>query len=320
MIARLTARAGQTVGVMVVMSLVVFALMGAMPGDPIDLMISGNPHLTPADVIRLKAVYGVGQPWPLRWLDWVGQLLQGHLGYSRLFARPVDTILWPAMGHTVLLALTAMGIALGLGLPLGLIAGANAGRRADRLLTLLSYLALSMPTFWLGLMLIAVFSVYLQWLPASGLSSLLSAHDGSLADILTHLALPAATLAVGGIGQYIRHLRAAMIAESRAPYLRTALAKGCSPLRVTLHHHLRNALLPVITIVALETGSLLSGALVTETVFAWPGLGRLSYDAVMGNDYNLALSALLLATFLTLLASIMADLAYGLLDPRTRQP
>ena len=318
MIQRLTFRFVQTVGIMLIMSVLVFVLMSAMPGDPIDLMISGNPHLTPADAVRLKAVYGVGQPWPLRWWDWLGQVVQGHLGYSRLFARPVADILGPAMAHTALLAAAAMGLALIVGLSLGLVAGSRPGRLPDRIITLLSYLFLSVPTFWLGLMLIVVFSVSLRWLPASGMSSLLTAQDGSLGDILRHLALPAVTLAVGGAGQYMRYMRASMIAEGAAPYLRTALAKGCGPWRVTLHHHLRNALLPVVTIIALEAGSLLSGALITETVFAWPGLGRLAYDAVMGNDYNLALSALLLSTFLTLAASILADLAYWVLDPRTR--
>lgn len=319
-IRRLLHRALQTLGVILVMSLTVFALMAAMPGDPIDLMIAGNPHLTPDDVIRLKAVYGVGQAWPLRWLDWIGQVCQGNLGYSRLFARPVGVILLPALGHTLQLAAAAMALALLVGISLGLIAGAHAGRSWDRAISALSYLALSVPTFWLGLMLIAVFSVTLQWLPASGVSGLLSAQDGTWGDFARHLLLPALTLAMGGAGQYIRHMRAAMIAESSAPYLRTARAKGCSPFRVILHHQLHNAILPIVTIVALEAGSLLSGALVTETVFGWPGLGRLSYEAIMGNDYNLALSALLMATLLTLLMSILADLAYGLLDPRIKAP
>jgi len=315
---RILIRVWQTFAVMLVMSVVVFALMGAMPGDPIDMMISGNPHLTPADVIRLKTVYGVGKPWPVRWADWAVQFAQGNLGYSRLFARQVSQIILPALEHTALLAVTAMSLALAVGIPLGIVAGAKPGSRRDRVITFVSYLSLSVPTFWLGLMLIALFSVRLGWLPASGASSLLSPQEGGVWDVGRHLLLPAATLAVGGAGQYIRHMRAAMIAESTAPYLRTARAKGCSPLRVTLNHHLRNALLPIVTIAALEAGALLSGALITETVFAWPGLGRLSYDAVMGNDYNLALTALLLATFLTLAASIIADLAYGLLDPRTR--
>ena len=318
MIWRLFSRLGQGFAVMLIMSVIVFILMGAMPGDPIDLMISSNPHLTAADAVRLKDLYGIGKPWPIRWWDWVGQLLQGQLGYSRLFAREVGSIVIPALGHTALLAAAAMVLAAGIGLPLGIAAGAKPGSLTDRFIVLASYLSLSLPTFWLGLMLVAVFSVWLDWLPASGSTSLLSPFEGSLADRFRHLILPAATLAVGGIGQYVRHMRAAMIAESRAPYLRTARAKGCSPLRVTLNHHVRNAMLPVVTIAALEAGALMSGALVTETVFAWPGLGRLSYEAIMGNDYNLALSALLLATLLTVTASALADLAYGLLDPRTR--
>ena len=299
MIRRLGIRLLQMAAVMLIMSLAVFALMAAMPGDPIDLMIAGNPHLTADDANRLRALYGVGQPWPVRWWDWLGQVIHGQLGYSRLFARPVAQMIWPALGHTAWLGLCAMALALGLGLPLGVAAGAG---QADRIITGLSYLVLSVPTFWLGLMLIALFSVTLGWLPATGEAVL----------------LPAFTLAAGGIGQYIRHMRAAMLTQSPAPYLRTARAKGCGPWRVVLAHQCRNALLPVVTVAALEAGSLLSGAVVTETVFAWPGLGRLTYDAIMGNDYNLALSALLMTTLLTLLASALADLAYGLLDPRIR--
>ena len=317
MIPRLTQRLFQALMVMLVMSVAVHALMGLMPGDPIDLMIAGNPHLTPDDAARLKALYGVGQPWPLRWARWLIQVIQGNLGYSRLFARPVTEIMLPAIGHTLQLAGTALVMALMLGLPLGLLAGARPGSAADRLARLFSYASLSMPTFWLGLMLIAVFSVGLGWLPASGLSAALPGEAIPLFDRLLHLILPAVTLGLGGAGQYLRHMRAAMMAERGQPYLRTALAKGCTPRRVILAHQMRNALLPVVTIAALEAGSLLSGALITETVFAWPGLGRLSYEAVMGNDYNLALSALLLATAVTLVASALADLAYGIIDPRT---
>lgn len=311
-------RALQSILVLLIMSVVVHALMGLMPGDPIDLMIATNPHLTPQDAENLRALYGVGQPWPVRWLRWIVQFLQGNLGYSRLYAQPVSQIIGPAIVHTALLAVAAMLLSMVIGLGAGIAAGAKSGGWFDRLARVGAYGALSLPTFWAGLMLTAVFSVWLGWLPASGMSSALPGEASGILDIAAHLVLPAVTLSIGLSALYMRQMRAAMMAEAQQPYIRTARAKGCSPLRVVLGHQLRNALLPITTIVAMESGSLLSGALVTETIFAWPGLGRLSYNAIMGNDYNLALSALLLATALTLGMSIVADLAYGILDPRTK--
>ncbi len=312
---RILVRLLQSVAVLLAMSFVVYALMGLMPGDPIDLMIAGNPHLGPADAARLKALYGLDRPWAERWLLWLVQVAQGHLGYSRLYAKPVAAVLGPAVLATLELMGTALAGALLLGLPLGLRAAARPGSLFDRAANLLAFASVSLPTFWLGLMLILLFAVRLGWLPAGGMAQV---GGGGAFDRLAHLALPAATLTVASLGQYIRHMRAAMLAEARQDYVRTARAKGCSPRRIALGHQLPNALLPVVTLVALDLGGLVSGALITETVFAWPGMGRLIADAVMGNDFNLALTGLLLATGMTLAGSILADLAYAGLDPRVR--
>lgn len=309
-------RLGQSVLVLLAMSFVVYGLMGLMPGDPIDLMIAGDPRLSAEDAIRLKALYGLDRPWTERWVRWLAQAIQGEFGFSRLYAVPVADAMAPALANTALLMVSALGVSLALALPLGLWAARRPGSIADMLVNLLAFASASVPVFWLGLMLIVLFAVGLGWLPAGGMSTV--GGPGSLSDRLAHLVLPVATLALAGLGQFARHMRAAMIAEAGRDYIRTARAKGCSPLRVLLHHQLRNALLPVVTIIALEIGGLFSGALVTETVFAWPGMGRLIYASVMGNDFNLALSGLLLATAMTLAGSILADLAYGQLDPRVR--
>jgi len=309
-------RLGQSVLVLLAMSFVIYGLMGLMPGDPIDLMIASDPRLTGDDAIRLKALYGLDRPWTERWLRWLAQAVQGEFGYSRLYALPVATTMAPALANTALLMVSSLALSLSIGLPLGLWAARRPGSLADMLVNLLSFASVSVPVFWLGLMLIVLFAVTLGWLPAGGLSTI--GGPSGLSDRLTHLVLPVTTLALVGLGQFARHMRAAMIVESGRDYIRTARAKGCSPLRVLLRHQLRNALLPVVTIVALEIGGLFSGALVTETVFAWPGMGKLIYSAVMGNDFNLALSGLLLATAMTLLGSVLADLAYGQLDPRVR--
>ena len=304
----------QSLAVLVAMSFVVYGLMGLMPGDPIDLMIAGNPHLNAADAVRLKALYGLDRPWTERWLRWLAQVGQGELGYSRLHARPVMAAMIPALVNTAILMASSLLLALVVALPLGILASLRPGSVLDRLVNLVSVASVSLPVFWLGLMLIVVFAVELAWLPAGGMAEVTG--GGRLA----HMILPVATLALSGIGQYARHMRAAMIAEAGHGYIRTARAKGCSPARVVIRHQLRNALIPVTTIVALEVGGLFSGALITETVFAWPGMGRLIYEAVMGNDFNLALSGLLLATAMTLVGSILADIAYVRLDPRVRTP
>lgn len=307
----------QSLIVLLVMSVVVHGLMGLMPGDPIDLMIASDPNLNAADAMRLKALYGLDRPWGERYLAWITQVVQGELGYSRLFAKPVLAIIGPALVNSLTLMLSALGLSLLIAVPLGIVAALRPGRALDHLINAISFASVSLPTFWLGLMLMVVFAVLLGWLPAGGMQSL-SGDSGGLADSLRHMALPVATLAIAGIGQYARHTRAAMLAEAGQDYIRTAKAKGCGPARLVLRHQWRNALLPLITLLGLEFGNLFSGALITETVFGWPGMGKLIADAVMGNDFNLALTALMLATAMTLLGSILADLLMARLDPRIK--
>ncbi|RJO64306.1 MAG: ABC transporter permease, partial [Myxococcales bacterium] len=205
----------------------------------------------------------------------------------------------------------AFALALLIGLPAGMLAGARPRSRLDYAVNALAFAGISIPSFWLGILLIIVFAVLLGVLPAGGV-----AIGGGLAETLRHLALPVATLAVAGIAGHARYMRASMAETLRQDYIRTARAKGAGETRVVLGHALRNALIPVATVIALDFGTLFSGALVTETIFAYPGMGRLIYDAVMGNDFNLALVALLFATLLTLVANLLADVAYVALDPR----
>lgn len=311
----LGARLLQSLLVLLAMSVLVHALMGLMPGDPIDLMIASDPHLTAEDAARLKALYGLDRPWGERYLAWAGQLARGELGYSRLFAKPVLEIIGPALANSAILMLSALTLSLLLAVPLGMWASRRPGGAVDLAINTLSFASVSLPTFWLGLMLMVLFAVRLGWLPAGGMQSL-GQDGGGLADTLRHMVLPVVTLAIAGMGQYARHTRAALIAEAAQDYVRTARAKGCGPARVLWRHQWRNALLPLVTLLGLEFGNLFSGALITETVFGWPGMGKLIADAVMGNDFNLALTALMLATAMTLLGSVLADLAMARLDPR----
>ncbi len=287
---------------LVLLSAVIWLLIGLMPGDPADLAIAADPRLGPEDAARLRALHGLDRPLSERYLAWAGAMLRGEFGYSRLFSQPVTALLWPALGSSLALLGLALGLSAGIGIALGVLAAARP--RLAPAVEALAVLAQSTPSFWLGMLLIILFAVMLGWLPAGG------------AEGAASLVLPVATLTVVNLAAYARHAASAMTEVLALPYVTTARAKGLSTATVLWRHAFPNAALPLLTVAALDAGSLVSGALVTETIFARPGMGKLIYDAIMGNDYNLALLALLLAAAVTMLATLAADLAQRWLDPR----
>jgi len=306
-------RLWQSALVLALMSFVVYSLIGLMPGDPVDLMITADPKITAEDAARLRALYGLDRPVIERYGNWLAAALSGDFGYSRLYARPVMEALVPAMGNTLVLLGLSFALALMIALPAGIAAAYRPYSRTDYAINMTAFAGLSVPPFWLALMLIIVFAVILGVLPAGGMGTI---GAGGIWDNARYLVLPVVALTIASIGGHTRYMRAAMIETLRQDYIRTARATGASEARVVFGHALRNALIPVVTIIALDFGALFSGALITETIFAWPGMGRLIYDAIMGNDFNLALVALLLATVLTLIGNFLADVAYVWLDPR----
>jgi peptide/nickel transport system permease protein len=310
--AYLARRVAEIAAVTLLVSLAVYGLVGLMPGDPIDLMVSADPGLTAADAARLKALQGLDRPLLERWLRWLGGALAGDLGHSRLYSVPVADVLLPRLGSTLALMGSAFAVALLLALPAGIWAAARPGGLADGVIGAATFAGVSVPTFWLALLLILLFAVELRWLPASGQPD----PGAAPAQALRHLVLPVATLALAEAAVLTRFVRAAMLDTLAEPFVRTARAAGAGPARVVLRHALRHAMLPVVTLIALNAGALFSGALVVETVFARLGMGRLIYDAILGSDYNLALAGLMLATVVTLLCNLAADLAYTRLDPR----
>ena len=304
----------QSVLVLVVMSFVIYGLMGLMPGDPIDLMITADPKITSEDAAELRHLYGLDKPITMRYGNWLGAALSGDFGFSRLHARPVLEVLGPALGNTVVLLGLSLVLALVIALPAGIIAATRPYSKLDYAINLVAFAGISVPPFWLALSLIIVFAVILGILPAGGVGALSGA--GGLWDNARYLVLPVSSLTIASIGGHTRYMRAAMIETLRQDYIRTARAKGVSEAGVVLGHALKNALIPVVTIIALDFGYLFSGALITETIFAYPGMGKLIFDSIMGNDFNLALVALLFATLLTLIGNFFADVAYVCLDPR----
>ncbi len=298
--------------VLVAMSFIVFMLIGLMPGDPIDIMIASNPDLTPADGERLKRLYGLDLPLWERYGNWLGGVLSGDLGYSRTYNQPVMDILLHRLGNTVVLLGLSSLVAIAIAIPLGALAATRPQSPADSAINLFCFAGISVPPFWLALVFILLFAVGLGWLPAGGMGS---PEDGVLGR-LEFLVLPVATLTIASLAGYTRFARAAMIEVLRQDYIRTARAKGLSPGRTVFGHGFRNAMLPLTTIIALDFGTLFSGALITETMFGYLGMGKLIYDSILGNDFNLALVGLLLATLVVLIGNFLADIAYAVLDPR----
>ena len=314
----LAGRLAETVVTLVLMSLIVFVLIGLMPGDPVDMMAAGDPRMTPEDVARLRALYGLDKPLLERYGAWAAEALHGNFGYSRSQARPVIEALWPRLGNTLLLAGAAFVLSAAIALPLGMWAAARPRSISDYLINLLSFAGISAPPFWLALLLITLFSVELGWLPAGGMADIRPATswNAALVDQLRHLALPVLTLTLVQLSGYTRFMRGAMIEALRQDYVRTARAKGAPERIVLWHHAFTNALAPVLTILALSFGGLVSGALITETMFSWPGMGKAIYQAILENDYNLALIGLLVATTATIVGNLLADLGYAWVDPR----
>ena len=296
--------------VLLIMSFVIYGLIGLMPGDPIDLMITADPNLTAADQERLRALHGLDRPIVERYGTWLSAALTGDLGYSRVHARPVLEVLLPALANTLWLMGLSFALALAIALPAGIAAALRPRSLVDNAINLLAFAGISVPPFWLAILLIILFAVVLGWLPAGGMG------EGGFGGTLRHLVLPVLTLTLVTVGGIVRFVRAAMMEALRQDYVRTARAKGLAPGRIVIGHVLRNAMIPVVTILALNFGALFSGALITETMFGWLGMGKLIYDGILGNDFNLALVGLLFATLTTLLANLAADVIYGWLDPR----
>lgn len=295
---------------LVLLSLAAWFAMGLMPGDPVSLAVTADPRLTPADLERLRALHGLDRPLWERWLAWAAAVSRGEFGYSRLYARPAAEVLRPALESTLALLGTALGLAAAGGVALGVLAALRP--RWAPAVDAAVLLGQATPAFWLAILLILVFAVELGWLPAGG-----TAEAGG-AEALRFLVLPVVTLAVGNLAAYARHTAAGMGEVLRQPFVTAARARGASEARVAWRHAFPNAAVPVLALAALDAGALVSGAVVTETVFSRPGMGRLLYDAVMGNDYNLALLALLLVAAVTMAATLLADLAQRALDPRLR--
>jgi len=308
----------QTLVVIGLLSFFCYYLMTLMPGDPIDEMIAANPNVTSEDAERLRQLHGLDQPAYKRYWNWATMIASGDLGYSRTYRVPVSEILGKSLLNTFLLAGAALLFSLLVAVPLGVWAALHKGRRVDYVVNLFAFGGISVPSFWIAIVLILVFAVYVPVFPAGGTSSI--SFDmtpwESFVDRARHLVLPVLSLSFLSIGTYVRYTRAAMIEAMSNDYIRTARAKGLPRDRVLIMHGFRNALIPLITIVALSFSTLFSGAIITETVFAYDGVGRLVFLSIQRNDFNVAMVAFMISVSMVLVMNLVADLLYGVADPR----
>ena len=297
-------RLGSVVPTLVGVVTLVFAFLHLLPGDPVEIMLGESA--APADVALLRHDLGLDRPLPVQYVGFLERALHGDLGRSLAFHEPVSELIARRYPATVQLAMAAFVLAVGVGVPAGVLAAVRAGSITDRLVRTAGVIGLCLPGFWLGPLLILAFSIELGWLPVSGRGG------------VTHLILPAATLAVGMASVLLRLTRASMLAALGGDYVRTARAKGLPEWRVLAAHALRNALLPVTTVAGLQAGGLLGGAVLTETIFAWPGLGRLLVQAIEARDYPLVQGCVLVIGTSYLIVNTVTDLLYLAIDPRLR--
>ncbi len=302
-----------TVPVMGVVAVFVFLMLRLAPGDP-AAVIAGD-YATAEDVARIREQLGLNQPIPVQFAKWIGALLQGDLGTSIFTNLPVTTLIAQRLEPTLLLALSTITFAVVVAVPLGTIAAWRAGSLLDRFVMLFSVAGFSVPVFVLGYILIYVLAMGLQWLPVQGYKS--PFEDGVLA-FLRHIALPTMTLSVIFIALIARMTRASVMEVLEEDYIRTARAKGQNELRVLLRHALRNAAVPIVTVIGIGIALLIGGVVVTESVYNIPGLGRLVLDAVLARDYPIIQGLILFFSFVYILINLLIDLSYTLLDPRIR--
>jgi len=300
--------------VLVGVSFIVFLVLHLTPGDPAQILL--GPLATPGELTTLRSQLGLDRPMPIQYAKWFSRVVQGDFGRSIVLRRPVLPEIWRRFKATLILTVGGVLVAFPLGTLLGVYAALRRGRWPDRLVTVAAMAGISMPAFWVGLVLIIVFSVRLGWLPGTGMFS--PTGTGGIGDLLVHLILPAITLALFPLSVVTRLTRSNMLDVIGQDYIRTARAKGLSERRVITHHALRASLAPIVTMFGMDIALLVGGAIITETIFAWPGVGRLSVQAIYNRDYPVVQCVVFVSAVLFIVINFCVDLVYGLLDPRVR--
>ncbi len=314
MLTYLLGRIGQNLILMVLVSIIGFAVLHLAPGGPLA-QFALVPGMSQADIARIAAQMGLDRPLPVQYWDWFTHLLRGDWGRSYRDTQPVLDVIGSHLFATLELMLTATLIAIVLGLWIGVMGAIRRYSPFDYLATIGAMVALSIPTFWFGLVVIYVFSVKLGWVPSGNMYTI---GDASMLDFLHHLIAPSLVLALVEVAVWSRYMRASMLDVINQDFIRTARAKGLPERVVLLHHAVRNALIPMITLAGMQLPTLLGGALVTETIFTWPGMGRLFLDSLGYRDYPVVMGILMFSALLVLVGNLLADLLCAVADPRIR--
>lgn len=313
MLRYLIRRLVQTAVLLLVVSIVVFALIMQAPGGPSILL---DRNLGQEEIARMRAILGLDRPVHVQYLRWLGQVLRGNLGTSYQAGLPVLEIIEQMLPNTLVLSAAALVLSLAVALPAGVISAARPYSALDHSVTFLSFFGISIPTFWFGLMLIVLFSIFLGWLPPGGMRTI--GGPPSIVDAARHLILPAVVLGTSNMALFARYTRSSTMAVLRQDYVRTARSKGLGEGAVLYRHALRNALLTIVTIIGLQLPRLVAGAAITETVFAWPGMGSLAVRAAFERDYPMIMGITLVISMVVAASSLVVDLLYVYVDPRIR--
>ncbi|MBI3975971.1 MAG: ABC transporter permease [Armatimonadetes bacterium] len=311
------------------LSVIIFMLLAVAPGDPVDLLIFGNPKIKAEDIARLKHHYGLDRPYHIRYFKWLWAALHGDLGYSRTYKVPVLSLMWTRITNSLWLQIPAFILALSVAVPVGIYSALRQYSTVDYAATFVTFFGVSIPAFWFGIMMIYIAAVwhpwtaipFLEWLklPAGGFSTP-GIGEGlpKYIDRLHFALLPIIVLSLLFMASYTRYTRSSMLEVVRQDYVRTARAKGLRERVVINKHALKNAMIPLATIVALSIPGLFAGAPLTETVFGWPGVGRLLVEATLGGDFAVAQGIIIFLAALVIVFNLLADVAYAMLDPRIR--
>lgn len=306
----------QTIPVLIGISIIVFILVKLQPGDPFSSMM--DPNISKEMQEKMLETLGYNDPIIVQYFKWLLRAIQGDLGYSIQFKQPVLSVISSRLGNTVILSLCSMIISILIAIPCGVISATKQRTKTDYIVTIFAFMGLSIPSFFFGMLLIKVFSVDLGWLPISGMVStgVNLTGFGYAFDIAKHMLLPMVVLALMNTASLMRYTRSDMIEILKTDYIRTARSKGVRKRSIIYQHALKNELLPLITVVTMQIPSLLSGALLTETIFVWPGIGRLNYNAVMSRDYPLIMGIVMMVAVISLFTNLLADILYSVVDKR----
>lgn len=312
----------QAIPLLLLISIAVFALMQAIPGGPLAAY-ENNPNISPEDLVRLQEELGLNVPKWQQYLNWIGAVLQGDWGTSLVTQRPALVEIGERLPNTLYLSVIAFVLALAISIPIGIISAVRQYSWFDHLMTTIAFMGHSIPVFWFGLILIIIFNVTIKnpatggpLLPGGGMYTI--GEPFSLTDRLTHLILPASLLIIHNLSNHVRYMRAGMLDVLHQDYVRTAHAKGLKERAVIMKHAFKNAILPLVTIIGLEIPGLFNGALLTEIIFSWPGMGRLFFNSIERADYAVMMGVLMMSASLIIAFGLVTDILYASLDPRIR--